>query len=192
MIDENFTKIFHEMDVYLRSRSAYITFLQLRVASEFNIVWQCGWVIHNALPMLDIGKYHVRFEKKHSSGRQDLLLVPLNLEGLEDKNNALIFEFKLAWPGGIGECSKQIRDARHRLKGKSKAFVLGLLFAFEQTPSWTPYQPRKQDLDRLEREIYKKVECEPFVKGTPFPMISEEAKGKGRLVAWKPIFCEVS
>ena len=190
MTDDHFAKIFHEMDVYLRSRSAYIAFLQLRVASEFNIVWQCGWAVHHALPTLNIGEYHVYFEKKFSFGKADLVLVPVNSKGLEDLSNALISEFKIAWPGGIKECAGNIRNELYRSKGKNKGFVLAFLFAFEQTPSWTPYQPMKQDLDGLEREIYKIVECEPFLKGAGFPMITEEAKGKGRLVAWKAIVNE--
>lgn len=191
MTDDDFAKIFHEMDVYLHSRSAYITFLQLRVASEFNIVWQCAWAIHHALPTLGIGEHHIYFEKELSFGKPDLLLVPVK-EGLENFDNAFILEFTIACPGGTGikSCSDKIRYDLNKLKGKNKGFVLAFLFAFEQTSSWTPYQSMKQDLYGLEREIYKIVGCEPFLKGARFPMITDEGKGKGRLVAWKAIVNE--
>ena len=171
-----------EMDSQLRVAGDRLAFVQLRVSAESFVRNECAIAISRIVYELP---YHVHMEKKVQGKIVDIIVVPVT-EGKEDFKRAIQFELKMAWPGALQENASGVSKDLDALAGRDSAYAVALFFAFQKSPSWTPYKPSNIDFNRGLAQFIKEVDAgEPVFYGEPFLMISSEAVGRGQLVAWR-------
>ena len=91
--------LLNEMDSQLRAVGDRLAFIQLRVSAESFVRNECAIAASRVVYDLN---YHVHMEKKVQDKLVDILVVPVT-DGIEDFQNAIQFEIKMAWPGGLRE-----------------------------------------------------------------------------------------
>ena len=184
--DEIVRSLLGAMDKHLQlhSQREFFTFLQTRVAAESFVVHQCGWAIHQNLDKLGLSDYRVAFEKPR---RADLVLVPMKADGSEVEDDSFVFEFKIAWPGSPKAEGKDAQILADLLKWnhRKRVFAVAFLFRFENAPDWSCYRFNQISIERIQEMISSSVGFAPFWEGTAFDLGTDEAKGIGKLVAWR-------
>lgn len=176
--------LFESMDKELSSRGFEFTFIQLRMSAERFVVPVCGLSIERAL-VSSKSKYHIYFEKKlpqFKQGPVDLVLVPINIDGVEDWNAPYCFEFKMVWMNGIKSNLEGMKHDFGKLNGYFHGFIVALLFSFDRTPDWAPYA-HKGDMKQLAERVIANIGT-PVFEGQEHIIANHEAEGKIKLVAW--------
>lgn len=172
------------MGYHLMDQPSRLAFIQSRVSAESFIRDECAL---SAAVYLADRHFNVHMEKKVIDKKVDIIIVPTDKSSKdEDWNNTICFELKMAWPGGLGECSSKIRKDFDALAGKENSWIVVLYFAFTHCPPWAPFGCRKRDFDEGLKELIDRIGHEkPDCEGSRFQMGYSEVKGEAQLLGWR-------
>mgnify|MGYP006302372487 CR=1 FL=1 len=165
------------MGYHLMAQSSRLAFIQSRVSAESFVRNECALAASNYLA----DKYIVHMEKKDGNKIIDILIKPKS----KQSDERYIFELKMAWPGGIGECSGKIIKDFESLKGRPNSWVIVLYFAFDNCPDWAPFGKRKKDFDEGLQDLINRINRgDPDCPGPRFQMGYSDVKGEAQLLGW--------
>lgn len=174
-------KILEAMTEQLKEHSSFFAFVQARVSAESLVRDTCALALHTI-----IGKdaYHVHMEKKVQGKKVDVIICPIK-EKTECFEKACLLEFKMAWPGGLGECSHKVCGDLEALRGKHNAWSIVLFFAFSSANRWMPFGQRKFEFPEGLDEFIRRVDSGIPIMGPIFQFEHEDVSGDAQLLAWR-------
>jgi hypothetical protein len=175
-------ELLNAMSSHLKTVAGRFAFVQLRVSAEHLIRDECAAAAHSALRKRP---YHVHMERISHAKKVDLLIVPYD-NAKENFQEAILYEFKMVWPGGLKETTDKVRDDLDRLAHCDHAYAVAAYFAIEDGSGLAPYRKRALGFeDGLQRFIETLDRGKPVFPGQSFAFAHDEVRGQAQLLAWR-------